>query len=114
MNDNVLTLVVLQDGVPVEVAVLSHKDACIKSLVPSRAPDARGEKYKLWVVAMEKRESMVKRVDAVLDKLGTSKDMLFGYFGLMGIALRWIKDASVEIGLCLSTEELKAGTPLGG
>jgi len=114
MNDHVLTLVVLRGKVPLEVTVLSHRDMCIKALIPQRAPDSSGEKFKLWIVAMEKREGMVKRIDIGLDKLGTSRDMLLGYFGLMGIALRWIKDASVEIGLCLSTEEAKAGIPLGG
>jgi hypothetical protein len=114
MGDNVLNLVVLRDRVVVESTVLSHKDSCIQKILPPRGPDLRLDRFKVWIAAPEKRKNLVNRIDLVLDKYGTSKDMLYGFFGLMGISSRWLEDRSVEIGLCLGTEEAAAGVPLRG
>lgn len=113
MSD-VLSLVVLRDRIVIEAVVLSQKAGCVKEILPPRAPDVESKEFKLWIAAPDRRANLVKRVDAMLDKHGTPRDMTHGFFGLMGVAQRWIEDVSVEIGLCLKAEEIRVGESLGG
>lgn len=113
--DSELSLVVLRDKRVVEFVKLGFDLDHINPIAPKRKPQHETDSSKFWVVDSRKRQALVGYVDGVYDKVEDShkeRESLFCWFGLMGIASRWLRDTRVVWGLYLSPNEIVLGEGL--
>jgi len=117
-----LSLVVLKDKRVVEFATLAEKPDCIKPIMPKRKPQQVTLRSKIWIINASKREALVEYVDDIYEQLEAmwmrekdgyrTRESLSGWFGLMGLVSRWIRDTAVVWGLYLSDNDIQSGEPL--
>ena len=114
--DKKLSLVVLRNKKVVAFAELGSSTESIGRMIPKREPQHKTEYSDFWVVDTVKRGALVKHVDSVYDDYksynGPSFAPLYGWFGMVGIARRFLRDTGVVWGLYLSTNGVDIGQSL--
>ncbi len=104
-----ISVVVLRDGEIVEAAEISWRSKCFKNIIPKRDPDKRGRVGKLWFLVPERRAAFCRHANKMLNVHGSNKESLYGFFGIVGIADRWLKDNGVTWGLMDTEKEISVG-----
>lgn len=91
-----LSLMVLKDGIVVRSAEIAWEDYSCEKIIPGRKPDRIEAGMKYWVIARDRRAPFCRHANRTLDKYGTQKESLYGFFGIVGIAEAHLKDSSLE------------------
>jgi len=92
----VLSLMVFKNGNIVESSELAWEDSSCEKIIPKRDPDKKVGEMRYWWLAFDRRAAFCRYANKMLDKYGTNKESVFGFFGIAGLAEKYLKDRSVE------------------
>ena len=109
-----LWLAVEQNSKVLEAVVVSWSEGCWKRMIPKRDPDEK-DGLRIWVVEHRSRRVFGSYSIKTLEQFhennrwNHSEEVLYGFFGVVGIGNRWVDRKDVKWCLVLGDKELARG-----